>query len=515
MPTTVPGPLIPVGQPVTWTYQVTNGGNSVLTNVEVVDDQGVAVTCPQTALQPGEMMECTGSGTAVAGEYGTGRRSPARVPRARSAPKTSRTTSARSVLVDIQKATNDEDADDPPGPLVPVGAPVTWTYVVTNPGNIPLEEVVVTDDRGVVLTFAGGDTNDDRLLEPSETWRYTGSGTAVPGQYANTATVTAQTPFEEPTVTSATDASHYFGEQSGLMIDKSVDRDAVDVGDTVVFTITVTNTGNTALTNVVVSDPQVPACDRIIGNLAAGQTVTYECQFVVNEAIDNVATVSAAEGTTVSATDDARVAIVAAQGAGTLPFTGAKPIGLLVFGLALLTAGVFASTVGHDRSRHAFAAVVSAARRGQVETRPHVLIVSRSAAASSATNSSSRSGSPWSSQLRTASTTWSNNVCAAHSRNSRREERLHDRARGTDRGVAELVHVVGELRFARRVPPQQPEAVGVLAPDRRAAPASRRPPRARPPCSRRTASPGARRPARARRGRASPWTRSGGRRSAS
>ena len=72
MPTTVPGPLIPVGQPVTWTYQVTNGGNSVLTNVEVVDDQGVAVTCPQTALQPGEMMECTGSGTAVAGEYANG-----------------------------------------------------------------------------------------------------------------------------------------------------------------------------------------------------------------------------------------------------------------------------------------------------------------------------------------------------------------------------------------------------------------------------------------------------------
>ena len=28
-----------------------------------------------------------------------------------------------------------------------VGDPVTWTYVVTNPGNVPIANVAVTDDH--------------------------------------------------------------------------------------------------------------------------------------------------------------------------------------------------------------------------------------------------------------------------------------------------------------------------------------------------------------------------------
>ena len=34
-----------------------------------------------------------------------------------------------------------------PGPFVPIGSAVTWTYLVTNTGNVPLSAVNVTDDR--------------------------------------------------------------------------------------------------------------------------------------------------------------------------------------------------------------------------------------------------------------------------------------------------------------------------------------------------------------------------------
>jgi hypothetical protein len=64
-----PGPTLYVGDPVEWTYVVTNTGPVALENVSVSDDQGVAVSCPATSLQPGQSMTCTGSGTAVAGQY--------------------------------------------------------------------------------------------------------------------------------------------------------------------------------------------------------------------------------------------------------------------------------------------------------------------------------------------------------------------------------------------------------------------------------------------------------------
>ena len=64
-----PGPTIAVGSPVTWTYVVTNTGTIALTNVKVVDNRNVTVTCPGTALAAAQSMTCTGAGTAVEGQY--------------------------------------------------------------------------------------------------------------------------------------------------------------------------------------------------------------------------------------------------------------------------------------------------------------------------------------------------------------------------------------------------------------------------------------------------------------
>lgn len=64
-----PGPTIIVGAPITWEYRVTNTGTIPLTNVVVVDDRNVAVTCPSTTLAAAQSMTCTGSGVATLGQY--------------------------------------------------------------------------------------------------------------------------------------------------------------------------------------------------------------------------------------------------------------------------------------------------------------------------------------------------------------------------------------------------------------------------------------------------------------
>ena len=110
--------------------------------------------------------------------------------------------------IDIEKATNGEDADTETGPVVVVGSTVTWTYKVKNTGNVPLSNVVVTDDQGVTPVYVSGDTNNDGILDLDETWTYEATGAAVTGQYKNVGT--AKGTYDGKEVID-TDPSHYLG----------------------------------------------------------------------------------------------------------------------------------------------------------------------------------------------------------------------------------------------------------------------------------------------------------------
>ncbi len=229
--------------------------------------------------------------------------------------------------IDVEKATNGQDADAAPGPRIPIGDAVTWTYVVTNKGNAPLTSVKVTDDK------VGAITCPATVLAPTAKMTCTAKGSAQAGQYANLATATGQfvvseapapqallleaSPLTEALATSAapitvmdTDPSHYFGVGPAIQIVKSPDDGEVPAGDPWTFTIRVINIGEVPLEGVVVSDPLVPACDRIIGNLAPGASSQYDCVLAeVTEAFTNVARVEGRSnsGIVVTDDDDARV----------------------------------------------------------------------------------------------------------------------------------------------------------------------------------------------------------------
>ncbi|HEY5727217.1 MAG TPA: SdrD B-like domain-containing protein, partial [Acidimicrobiia bacterium] len=212
-----PGPNIPEGDPVVWTFDVVNTGNTAVSGIVLVDDQLGPITCPLDTLGVGEEMRCTATGTAERGQY-------ANTATVTGVDEAGTTVSGEDpshyfgfiVEVDIEKFTNGEDADEPTGPQIPVGEPVTWTYEVTNPGDFPLADVVVTDDQGVTPVFVSGDTNGDDVLDPGETWLYEATGTAEVGQYANVATADGLADVEEGIPVSDSDPSHYIGVDEGL-----------------------------------------------------------------------------------------------------------------------------------------------------------------------------------------------------------------------------------------------------------------------------------------------------------
>src|SRR5262249_38482968 len=51
--------------------------------------------------------------------------------------------------VDPFNPTQYEDADYPAGVVLTIGSTVTWTYLVTNIGDVPIDVTGVTDDGGV------------------------------------------------------------------------------------------------------------------------------------------------------------------------------------------------------------------------------------------------------------------------------------------------------------------------------------------------------------------------------
>jgi hypothetical protein len=69
-------------------------------------------------------------------------------------------------------------------------APVTYTYLVENTGNEPLENVDVTDDKCSSPTYQSGDDGDDDILSPGEIWTYQCT-TVLNDATTNTGTVVA------------------------------------------------------------------------------------------------------------------------------------------------------------------------------------------------------------------------------------------------------------------------------------------------------------------------------------
>ncbi len=252
---TAPGPSIPAGNPVDWTYVVTNTGNVTLDAVTVADDRLGPITCPVSTLAPAASTTCSASGVAVAGAYVNTSTVTAQPSTGGSTVTDSDPSNYTGTVpgIDIEKATNGDDADLAPGPFIEVGNAVDWTYVVTNTGTAPLTGVTVVDDPPVAVTCPM------TTLTVGASMTCTAGAAAVPGQFENSATATG---MAGATQVSDTDPSHYFGAAPAIQVEKSTNlQDAdtptgplVGVGSGVLWVYLVQNTGNVVLPTFTVSD---------------------------------------------------------------------------------------------------------------------------------------------------------------------------------------------------------------------------------------------------------------------
>lgn len=340
--TSVAGNTFAAGSVVSYSYEVTNPGNTTIIGpISVNDDKIPTVSCPVGNLAPLGSLTCTGSYTLTLTDVENGG-----VTNIASATNGVTTSPEDSVVIPASQ--------DPSLSIVKsadvstfsaVGDLITYTYQVTNdspaysvPGGLSIrpamaEPITVSDDK-ITGAIACTPTGDGQL-SPGETATCTatytitqadldatmadGSGGTTSAIVTNIATGNAtyagapvQSDPDTVTVTGAPDPN--------LMLTKSVTAgpNPAAEGDVLTYTIVVQALANQTIDNIVVTDPMLSSITCTVGGLPApanltlapGQEASCSGEYTVtqdnidDQSLENIATASGTspDGTSVETT---------------------------------------------------------------------------------------------------------------------------------------------------------------------------------------------------------------------
>ena len=242
--------------------------------------------------------------------------------------------------------------DDPAGDGVTnEGDKLVYRFVVTNTGNVTLDNIVITDDKGVItqptnITLEPGDTDTTNFkVEYTLT-----TADIIAGSVTNTADIVALSLAKAPARDTSDDDSILQNQPTvtpllnliapavamtkTYTIADTKTNGITDAGDTINFTFNVTNTGNVRLNNIVVTDPKLASEDvkyqpniGVITTLAKGATSSvlkashvikqadidnsgYENQAVVNASYGNRLVQDTSDGTSLTGNSPTKVTLL-------------------------------------------------------------------------------------------------------------------------------------------------------------------------------------------------------------
>ncbi|MGW9269836.1 DUF7507 domain-containing protein [Microbacterium sp. NPDC055599] len=294
------------GDTIAYTFTVTNTGNVAVSEITVDDPKVDAVTCDVTTLAPGAVANCTAAPYVITAADET-------------AGEVANTATAAGTDPDGDSVASDPDSTTTPvvtpapalsfektaGTPVDVNAngitdegdTIGYTFTVTNTGNVTVTDVAVDDPK------VGAVTCDVTTLAPGEVascasapYTVTAADEAA-GEVANTATASGTAPNGDPvpsdpdsttTPSEASAPSSTVEKTAGAPVDVN-GNGVTDVGDTIAYTFTVTNTGNVPLADVTVNDPKVGAVTCDVTTLAPGAVANCTAApYVITQAdVDN------------------------------------------------------------------------------------------------------------------------------------------------------------------------------------------------------------------------------------
>ena len=236
---------------VSYSYLVTNNGEVTLTGINLTDNNdNNDMTCPKTTLAPTETMTCSATHTFSQAELdangspvaGSGALTNTVTAGSNEAPPASDNLS----IPILQGPALSVDKSASPTTYDHAGEVITYTYVITNSGNVTLAQpFTITDDKLGTITCPA----TPATLAPTETITCTKTYTIKQADLDNGSITNTATGDERQPPTSPPDTETIFAEQSpGLSLDKSATPGTyVHAGEVITYTYVITNSGNVTL----------------------------------------------------------------------------------------------------------------------------------------------------------------------------------------------------------------------------------------------------------------------------
>ncbi len=284
-----------VGESITYTYTVNNTGSTTINGLSLSDDKLGKVTTDKTSLAPGERAIGTITYTVLEGDLPGPITNTVTATAADILKQPLTGTATATVALTYTASMN--VAKVPSSTTARVGDKLTYTYTVTNTGNVTLKGLSLSDDKIGAITPA------KTSLASGETTTATGTYTVLegdlPGPLTNIVTVAATDSQNQPVTTTAT-ATVTLSYVASMSVTKVPSSTTAGVGEQVTYTYTVRNTGNVTLSGLTLSDDKIGTITPGQTTLASGETTTATGTYTVLESdlpgpLTNIVTIAATD----------------------------------------------------------------------------------------------------------------------------------------------------------------------------------------------------------------------------
>ena len=270
-----------IGETLSYNYLVRNSGNITLTDpITISDDRISDVSCPALpagGLVPGATLLCTGEDSVSQADIDAGQITniaTANSGATSSTPQNATVMGTQSPALSVEKTATTANFSVP-------GDIVSYSYVLTNTGNLTLTEpLTISDDK-----IASVSCPSNQGLAPTETLICSADYVATQadldaGSVTNIAS--ASTVIDGVTTTSAEVSETVNAEQAPALtiVKTALTSEFTAVGDTLDYEYVVTNSGNTTISSAItVSDDQIASvtCPALPtgGLLPGASSVSY------------------------------------------------------------------------------------------------------------------------------------------------------------------------------------------------------------------------------------------------